>query len=144
MDAGDGQQKFPCPLCGQVYKHQSSLSKHRRYECGIEPQFSCPYCVHRSKRKAHLQLHIQLPLPLWMVRAGLGGDPGSPGGPGQDAGRYVCAECGNAYKHGQSLWKHRKFECGKEPSFFCPHCPHQAKRKQHLELHIHRKHRHAR
>lgn len=49
---------FPCDKCGQTYKHKSSLRKHRRYECGIEPQFGCPYCPHRSKRKQHLQVHV--------------------------------------------------------------------------------------
>ncbi|XP_052122651.1 longitudinals lacking protein, isoforms A/B/D/L-like [Frankliniella occidentalis] len=56
------------------------------------------------------------------------------------ARRFECSDCGNAYKHAQSLWKHRKFECGKAPAFPCPYCPHQAKRKQHLELHVTRKH----
>lgn len=58
----------------------------------------------------------------------------------EESGRYVCGVCGNVYKHGQSLWKHRKFECNTVPSFACPHCPYQAKRKHHLELHITRKH----
>lgn len=51
-------------------------------------------------------------------------------------GRHVCEDCGKMYKHTQSLWKHRRFECGKEPSFFCPYCPHRCKRAAHLRRHV--------
>lgn len=52
------------------------------------------------------------------------------------ATKHVCDSCGNAYKHAQSLWKHRRFECGKEPAFCCPYCPHRTKRPAHLRRHV--------
>lgn len=50
---------FVCPSCGKTYRHHPSLWKHRKYECGQEPQFQCPLCPHRAKRKHHLVYHLQ-------------------------------------------------------------------------------------
>ena len=51
--------KFPCPLgCGKIYRQNKNLQYHMKYECGKEPRFQCPYCVHRTKRKNNLMLHI--------------------------------------------------------------------------------------
>lgn len=44
--------------------------------------------------------------------------------------------CGRSYVHKPSLWRHRKFECGKAPSFACPHCEYKAKLREHLKSHI--------
>ncbi|KAE8747886.1 hypothetical protein FOCC_FOCC005499 [Frankliniella occidentalis] len=50
---------FQCKDCGKVYSHQPSLCKHRRFECGKEPQFHCPYCPHRTKHKHALRSHMK-------------------------------------------------------------------------------------
>ncbi|XP_073978023.1 zinc finger X-chromosomal protein-like isoform X1 [Rhodnius prolixus] len=44
--------------CGKSYKHKFSLNKHVKYECGKEPQFQCPYCSYRGKRKGAVKSHI--------------------------------------------------------------------------------------
>lgn len=53
------------------------------------------------------------------------------------AQHHVCMDCNKTYKHASSLWKHRKYDCGKDPSFFCtaPGCAYKAKRKDHLKMH---------
>lgn len=51
---------FVCERCGKCYKHKGDLTRHLRYECGLEPQFSCPHCPHRTKRKQDLRTHIGL------------------------------------------------------------------------------------
>lgn len=50
--------QFPCHQCGKAYKHKTSLTKHRKYECGMEAQFQCPRCPYRAKQKASLKSHI--------------------------------------------------------------------------------------
>ncbi|KAJ1529438.1 hypothetical protein ONE63_006216 [Megalurothrips usitatus] len=35
---------------------------------------------------------------------------------------------------------HQKRECGKEPSFSCPHCPYRSKQKSHMKRHVRCKH----
>ncbi|KAK9878051.1 hypothetical protein WA026_020679 [Henosepilachna vigintioctopunctata] len=55
---------------------------------------------------------------------------------------YPCRLCGRIYRHHSSLYNHRKFECGKLPTFQCAYgnCDYRAKRKWHLKVHIARMH----
>lgn len=50
---------------------------------------------------------------------------------------FVCNKCDKSYKHNSSLWKHKKFECGKAPTFYCQSqgCNYKAKRKDHFKIH---------
>ena len=64
MKNGSKQKKeepgsYICNGCGKVYKWRTSMLKHRRQECGKEPQFQCPYCPKRSKQKGNLMQHIK-------------------------------------------------------------------------------------
>lgn len=47
------------------------------------------------------------------------------------------------YKHKPSLWRHKKFECGKEPQFTCSvaGCTYGAKQKSKLKVHLLRYHK---
>ena len=47
-----------CNDCGKEYRWRKNLMSHKRFECGKEPQFQCPYCPHRSARKGNLKIHI--------------------------------------------------------------------------------------
>ncbi|KAF2892743.1 hypothetical protein ILUMI_13427, partial [Ignelater luminosus] len=49
---------YDCPDCGRTYKLKSSLRNHRKWECGKEPQFKCPYCAYKAKQKMHLVRHL--------------------------------------------------------------------------------------
>ena len=53
---------------------------------------------------------------------------------------FQCTNCGKSYRWINSLYKHLQLECGKEPQFYCPFCPHRAKRKWNLQTHIRVKH----
>ncbi|KAJ8958180.1 hypothetical protein NQ318_006120 [Aromia moschata] len=48
-----------CPDCGRRYKLKSSLRNHRKWECGKDPQFPCPYCSYKAKQKMHVTRHIE-------------------------------------------------------------------------------------
>lgn len=56
-----------CSQCGRVYMHQSSLLRHLRFECGIEPQFTCMVCERKFQYKGYLRKHMlkthQLKIP---------------------------------------------------------------------------------
>jgi len=54
--------------------------------------------------------------------------------------RFPCFKCGRVFRWKHSLTQHIKFECGKEPQFQCPHCPHKTKLKNNLRKHIWRRH----
>lgn len=50
---------FPCDKCGRTYIRKDSLQRHLQWECGKEPQFQCPFCPQKCKRKAHQIRHIK-------------------------------------------------------------------------------------
>jgi len=51
--------------------------------------------------------------------------------------------CGKVYSQNKNLQYHMRYECGKEPRFQCPYCPHRTKRKNNLMLHISSQHSEA-
>lgn len=59
----------------------------------------------------------------------------------QDPNRVPCPQCPRTYKTKLALTAHLKYECGKEPQFRCPYCPHRTHHKGQLQVHIKRKHR---
>ncbi|KAJ1529453.1 hypothetical protein ONE63_006230 [Megalurothrips usitatus] len=118
---------FSCPACGKTYRHHPSLWKHRKFECGREPQFQCPLCPHRAKRKHHLVYHLQA--------RGAGGAYGrlAPIGPGPP---FSCPRCGRQYQYSTSVRNHLRLECGQEPQFPCTMCPYRGRRKHHRDNHM--------
>ncbi|KAF5269901.1 hypothetical protein FQR65_LT05700 [Abscondita terminalis] len=50
---------FNCITCGRNYVRKDSLQRHVTYECGKDPQFQCPFCPHRCKRRGHQMRHIK-------------------------------------------------------------------------------------
>ncbi|XP_026291498.1 longitudinals lacking protein, isoforms A/B/D/L-like [Frankliniella occidentalis] len=57
---GKNNQAYPCSKCGRVYQNKSTLNRHLKFECGQLPQFACPFCEHKSKRKYDLFSHVRL------------------------------------------------------------------------------------
>uniref|UniRef100_A0A6P7GTL3 Longitudinals lacking protein, isoforms A/B/D/L-like n=1 Tax=Diabrotica virgifera virgifera TaxID=50390 RepID=A0A6P7GTL3_DIAVI len=53
------EKTYACSDCGKTYKVKSSLSNHRKWECGKEPRFKCPYCEYKAKQKVHLIRHLR-------------------------------------------------------------------------------------
>jgi len=53
---------------------------------------------------------------------------------------FRCKKCGKLYRWKNSLYTHVRLECGKEPQFQCPYCPHRAKLKGNLQKHMKLKH----
>lgn len=57
-----GTQRIYCPNnCGRSYSghhRKSNVKRHLRYECGIEPQFTCTTCQKRFYFKSSLKTHL--------------------------------------------------------------------------------------
>ncbi|XP_074112526.1 zinc finger X-chromosomal protein-like [Cotesia typhae] len=162
------QFSYRCDRCGKGYQHRATLVRHTRHECGKDPKFKCPYCVHRTKQRGNLYQHIRTNHPgknvftrLWanyppqqfprvesysshlgsmrMMRSSrrsmtrqvcLDKRPGC----------YYCPKCGKGYRWVRNMKTHLKLECGKEPTEFCPYCPHKTRHKRSLQMHILRIH----
>ncbi|XP_060534661.1 longitudinals lacking protein, isoforms F/I/K/T-like [Cylas formicarius] len=50
---------FLCTNCNRNYIRKDSLQRHVTYECGKEPQFPCPFCPQKCKRRTHQIRHIK-------------------------------------------------------------------------------------
>ncbi|KAG8259357.1 hypothetical protein J6590_014825 [Homalodisca vitripennis] len=53
---------------------------------------------------------------------------------------FPCALCGRQYKYKDSLRRHLRLECGKDPQFQCSVCDYRAKQKSTLVSHMATKH----
>ncbi|XP_022186356.1 longitudinals lacking protein, isoforms A/B/D/L-like isoform X2 [Nilaparvata lugens] len=61
-------------------------------------------------------------------------------GEGDSDSRYPCHKCGRVYRWKHTRDNHAKNECGQDPRFQCPLCPHRSKRAPNLRIHIYLKH----
>ncbi|KAF7272334.1 hypothetical protein GWI33_014883 [Rhynchophorus ferrugineus] len=52
-----GYNDNECDMCGRIYLRKSSLRRHQRMECGVEPQYQCPSCYRKFKHEHHLEQH---------------------------------------------------------------------------------------
>lgn len=52
-------KNLPCPNCSTAFTSKGSLTRHLRYECGQEPRFACPYCLHRAKKTYDVYNHVR-------------------------------------------------------------------------------------
>ncbi|GAB1863541.1 Zinc finger protein 90 [Camponotus japonicus] len=50
--------KYECNRCGKTYKATTSLSRHKRLECGVVPCEVCPICGRRFKHRFVLNAHV--------------------------------------------------------------------------------------
>lgn len=54
-----GYERHSCPRCKKSYRHRSTMLRHVRVECGIEPQFQCGFCSYRCKQRENLKSHFK-------------------------------------------------------------------------------------
>ncbi|XP_033231777.1 zinc finger protein 429-like [Belonocnema kinseyi] len=53
------QKKYNCNKCSRSYSSANGLNSHIRLEhSAVKPEFTCDYCLHKSKTKCHLSRHI--------------------------------------------------------------------------------------
>lgn len=51
------RSEFHCG-CGRRYKYRRNLTRHKKYECGVTPQFQCQICYKQFKYKNELKAHV--------------------------------------------------------------------------------------
>ncbi|KAK9502771.1 hypothetical protein O3M35_011480 [Rhynocoris fuscipes] len=111
------QRQRTCTNCGRTYKNRTSMLRHMRLECGVNPMFKCIECGRCFKRKDTLTTHYVLVHKDY------------------DKSSTTCSNCGKIYKNRTSMLRHRRLECGVQPRFHCDRCGKSFKRKEHLQTH---------
>uniref|UniRef100_T1GF64 C2H2-type domain-containing protein n=1 Tax=Megaselia scalaris TaxID=36166 RepID=T1GF64_MEGSC len=110
----DDSKPFSCH-CGKVYKKKTYLRQHQRFDCGVEPSFSCEYCWAKFSRKPNLKRHIAL-VHLHQRPGSKTPNNESKANTSEKQETFPC-HCGKSYKTKQILQRHQTFECGVEPTF---------------------------
>lgn len=64
----DLAKPYQCDICYRRYKHSASLWKHKTYECGKLPQFTCNLCSYRCKQKSSLKSHFRVHRNHWLKK----------------------------------------------------------------------------
>lgn len=54
----DTPKHFTCEKCGRSYASSGNLKRHKKYECGVEPQFSCPICKKKFQHRHSVKIHV--------------------------------------------------------------------------------------
>ncbi|XP_050061549.1 longitudinals lacking protein-like isoform X5 [Aphis gossypii] len=58
----------------------------------------------------------------------------------QKPSTFKCDNCSKSYRYKHGLWRHIRYECGKEPQFQCLFCPKMCKIKTNLTQHMRLRH----
>ncbi|XP_026830802.1 zinc finger protein 813-like [Ooceraea biroi] len=130
--AGKGQRgKYICPNpnCARSFNWKGNLTRHLKYECGLQPRFKCPHCHYCCKVK------------------GINGSFKAFGrsfiGDIDSEVRFPCPNrnCGRVFNWKRNLTRHLKYECGLQPRFKCPYCDYYGKLKGNVSKHLIRRHK---
>ncbi|PSN32900.1 hypothetical protein C0J52_13323 [Blattella germanica] len=149
--------EFRCTQCNKVYRHKNNLMRHKKYECGKEPQFCCAYCPnHGDILWGQQELFREEENPFLTSDSstllGISGSDGSLNcefsnnasfykNKGNSANVFPCPNCYKVYTWKANLNRHLRLECGKKPHLQCPYCAYITSRKTSLQDHIRRRHR---
>lgn len=52
------KSNYKCDKCGKRYNYSRSLWRHKKFECGVTPKFTCPHCPYIAVHNHSLKLHI--------------------------------------------------------------------------------------
>ena len=51
--------RYVCPQCSKSFTSVSNLNAHTNYVCGKDPQFSCPVCHIKMRKKHNMFMHAR-------------------------------------------------------------------------------------
>ncbi|XP_033231837.1 zinc finger protein 493-like [Belonocnema kinseyi] len=119
------ENKHKCEKCARSYKYRQDLDRHKKFECGVMPQFKCKFCEKRFKQNSALTTHI-LGVHQKAKKSAL---------------IYKCDKCPRSYTWLNALYRHKQAEhAAVKPEFICAYCGHKTNQKYSLASHIYSRH----
>ncbi|KAL0132459.1 hypothetical protein PUN28_000303 [Cardiocondyla obscurior] len=154
---------YDCKVCKKSYANYSSLRRHIKSECINKAYNPCSYCNYSSTQRGNTKRHernvhkkrekergLQLQ-PIYVSRSSnvltcrsfYFSDPALHVMTDyyKRLGRHFCSKCGKEYKWMQSLIRHKREECGKDPQYTCTICGLKIRHKWQLKKHMINVHR---
>ncbi|XP_033207789.1 zinc finger protein 404-like isoform X2 [Belonocnema kinseyi] len=124
---GQKEKKYACEKCARSYIRKTHLDSHKKFGCGVMPQFSCQICGRLYRWKNALKHHIS----SVHQKADSKISPVI----------YNCDKCTRSYRALSSLHQHKRVEhAAVKPQFFCYSCEYKTNRKSNLSKHITSRH----
>ncbi|XP_033231760.1 zinc finger protein 69 homolog [Belonocnema kinseyi] len=116
--------KYKCKKCARSYKEKKYLTIHKKYECGVTPQFMCHLCGRQCRHKSSFNSHMRIfHLPKSNSET--------------SKVNYNCDNCTRSYNSTRGLARHkREKHAAVIPEFICDYCGHKTNRKFQLGIHI--------
>ncbi|XP_026481471.1 gastrula zinc finger protein XlCGF57.1-like [Ctenocephalides felis] len=135
---------FSCPNCKKQYAYLSARNKHYATCKQIyNPEgvnsgklFKCPKCSKSFKIRKFRDMQAFVDMATFFSQPNIR-RRFSKTVPTMEDGvpKWQCPKCQKVYRHRESLQKHLRLECGKDPQFFCSMCPYKSHQKINLQRH---------
>ncbi|XP_030765785.1 zinc finger protein Xfin-like [Sitophilus oryzae] len=150
--------KLNCPRCNRHYAQTYTLTRHLRYECGVDPAFKCPNCPYTARRKFSLKQHylkkhgdaniidvktkdtnVQPVTEVTSTSHSRARNRRSYNRFHPDR-TFNCPRCSKPYKSKKAMTTHLRFSCENKRQFFCSVCPAAYFYSHHLKRHMNHQH----
>lgn len=109
--------QYQCRICEKRYNNSNTMYNHLNYDCNKQALFKCEECDFRTKRKYHLQSHIQKQHII-----------------------HKCLACGKKCNTLRLLKSHQLNKCGSK-ILKCHYCSFVCLYEIHLQKHIQSSHK---
>ncbi|XP_052753060.1 zinc finger protein ZFP2-like [Galleria mellonella] len=117
-----GYYQYNCPHCSKIFKRQVSLRKHISYSHTNKERVSCAYCHKSYVNKEVLKGHMIMRHPKEVAG-------------GEVHKKYVCQECGMAFKAPSHL-KNHSIKHSHRRDYYCVECDKSFKSNSSLKQHL--------
>ncbi|XP_033207784.1 zinc finger protein 253-like [Belonocnema kinseyi] len=90
------EKKYKCEKCARCYSKKGHLTRHKKFECDVKPQFTCKFCGKSFRHKRNIIRHVDVLHNRKNVQT--------------TRKSYNCDECSRSYNWPSDLCRHKRVE----------------------------------